>query len=117
MSQINLGKERRDGEVVFRLTVPRLLEAKVEDHLKSLAALLEGAAFEDVRDEVDLPPGVILRNARRANSMTQKQMAEVLGVKQTQISEMESGVRRIPENIALKIWERFGIESSRLINQ
>lgn len=118
MSQIIWGKERRDGEVVFRLTVPRRLESRIEAHLKSLADLLEGMNIEEAdREESDLPPGLILKNARRANSMTQKQMAEVLGVRQTQISEMESGVRKIPENVALKISERFGIESSRLINQ
>lgn len=118
MAPINLGKERVGSEVVFRITAPKMLESKLEDHLKTFIDLLNSTCVESEEEgRQDLPPGVLLKNARIANSMTQKKMAEILGIKQTQVSEMESGVRRIPETIALKISERFGIESSRLLNQ
>ena len=64
-------------------------------------------AFPDVTD--DKLPGVSLKGARVKESITQKQLAEMTGVKQHHISEMENHKRSIGKKIAKKFAEVLNV--------
>ena len=48
-------------------------------------------------------PGVALRGARKREGLTQKQLAELLGISQTHISEMEHGKRPMGKEMAKRL--------------
>ena len=47
--------------------------------------------------------GVLIRNCRKERKITQKQLSGKCGMKQNYISEVESGVRNITFDTAIKI--------------
>jgi transcriptional regulator with XRE-family HTH domain len=47
--------------------------------------------------------GVALRGARKREGLTQRQLAELLGISQTHISEMEHGKRAIGKEMARRL--------------
>jgi len=57
----------------------------------------------------DSHPGSRLRGLRAREDLTQKQMAEQLGVRQHHISEMEKGTRPITLEMAKRIGQTFDI--------
>jgi DNA-binding XRE family transcriptional regulator len=61
--------------------------------------------FEEIFPEAH--PGMILRGCRGRDEMTQKELAEKLGIAQTRVSEMESGTRSISVKMAKKLAEIF----------
>ena len=76
-------------------------EENVEEAIKALAEL----GFEDVSDSIpwreafpeysdEQLPGVCLAGARRKEGLTQKELARMIGVSQSNISEMETGNRK-----------------------
>ena len=52
-------------------------------------------------------PAMLLRGYRGKLDMTQKDLAEKLGVTQNRVSDMESGKRPISKNMAVKLGELF----------
>lgn len=52
-------------------------------------------------------PGVVLQGFRGREDLTQKQLADAVGLKQHHISEMERGVRKISSNMAKRFAEFF----------
>ncbi len=59
----------------------------------------------------DLPQWAItLRGLRNREGLTQKDLGEIIGVEQTNISKMERGKRQIGKNIAMRIAKAFGID-------
>jgi plasmid maintenance system antidote protein VapI len=62
-------------------------------------------------DEVfpDTHPGEMVKGLRVREGITQKLMAEKLGVKQHHISEMEKGIRPITLEMAKRIGKTFNI--------
>jgi DNA-binding XRE family transcriptional regulator len=52
-------------------------------------------------------PGDILQGFRYREGLTQKQLADAVGVKQNHISEMERGTRKISLNMAKRFAEFF----------
>ncbi len=64
-------------------------------------------AFPDLTDEQ--LPGVSLRGARVKEGVTQKRLAEITGVKQHHISEMENHKRSIGKKNAEKFAEALKI--------
>ena len=61
--------------------------------------------FEEIFPEAH--PGMILRGCRSRDEMTQKELAEKLGIAPTRVSEMESGSRPISVKMAKQIAEIF----------
>ena len=55
------------------------------------------------------PPGMALKRLRRAKKMTQRQTADLIGVQQSRISDMEAGTKRIPPDIAKVFADHFGV--------
>jgi transcriptional regulator with XRE-family HTH domain len=58
-------------------------------------------AWREVYPRFDV--GVALRGARKRESLTQKQLADLLGIKQAHISEMEHGKRPIGKEMAKRL--------------
>ncbi|MEA3487486.1 MAG: helix-turn-helix transcriptional regulator [Thermodesulfobacteriota bacterium] len=85
-------------------------EENVEEAIKVLTAL----GFEDVSDSIpwreafpeysnEQLPGVCLAGARRKKELTQKELAGMIGVPQSNISEMETGKRTIGKKMAKRL--------------
>ena len=51
-----------------------------------------------------------IKELRKANNLTQAQLAKLLGVSTGIIGHLENGRAKISDRIADKIWEVFGIE-------
>ena len=95
-------------ELCFRVPLQSVKKAK--DLLGSLGA-------KDVRDSVpweevysDFGPHIALRGARKRETLTQKRLAEKLGVDQSHISEMENGKRPIGKKMAKRLAETLGAD-------
>ena len=54
-------------------------------------------------------PGMVLRGFRGRDAMTQKALAEKLGITQNRVSEMESGGRPISRRMAAKLGALFEV--------
>ena len=85
-------------------------EENVEEAIKALTKL----GFEDVTDSIpwrkafteysdEQLPGVCLAGARRKEGLTQKELAGMIGVPQSNISEMETGKRTIGKKMAKRL--------------
>ena len=93
--------------------VPVAHAAKVCAVIENVLALLPGqetgaAADEDrlyTVEEVfpEMQPGDILRGARHREGLTQAQLATMIGVKPSHISEMEKGKRPIGKDMAKRL--------------
>jgi addiction module HigA family antidote len=107
------------AKIDFSVTVPARRLSLVTDALKSVLALAgQGArpvneegeelyAFEEVFPEAH--PGMAVRGFRGKMDMTQEELAERLGIKQTRVSELESGKRAISVAMAKRLAGIFDI--------
>ena len=89
-------------EVRFRIPVSKLVEAK--QALASYGAIAEepeSVPWEEVYP--DFNGSVALRGARKREALTQEELARLLGVSQTHISEMEHGKRPIGKDMAKRL--------------
>jgi len=55
-------------------------------------------------------PGVALRGARKRENLTQKQLANLIGISQTHISEMEHGKRPIGKEMAKRFARSLNVD-------
>ncbi len=55
-------------------------------------------------------PGALLRGIRIRDGLTQTQMAQSIGVTQSDISQMEHGIRNIGRQVAKRIEQQFGVD-------
>ena len=51
-----------------------------------------------------------IRELRKANSLTQAQLADLLGISKGTVGHLENGRMQVSDRIADKIWEVFGVE-------
>jgi ribosome-binding protein aMBF1 (putative translation factor) len=89
-------------EVRFRIPASRLAEAK--QVLASYGAIAEESAsvpWEEVYP--DFNGSVALRGARKREGLSQRELARLVGVSQTHISEMEHGKRPIGKDMAKRL--------------
>ncbi len=105
--QVLTKKHHTDNDIVtLRLKVHRKNAAKVEDFARKVEA--EGARTYTVAevfpDLVDKGGIIALRAYRTRDDLTQRQLAEKVGIPQRHISEMENGKRVIGKEMA----KRFG---------
>ncbi|HLB56462.1 MAG TPA: helix-turn-helix transcriptional regulator [Coxiellaceae bacterium] len=107
---INFGKKNkmiilRDSGVVYK--IPKKIARKyitTDDDLVSV---------DDVFSEINkkyTKPGALLRGIRMREHLTQTELAEKLKVTQSDISQMESGVRPIGRIIARRIEKLFDLD-------
>ncbi len=105
------------GSTELTLTFPECMAAEITADIKRVmdrAWKKYEASIEDNKlytvEEVlgEITPGDCMRGLRAREGLTQKQLAEKLGVKQHHISEMENGRRTISVQMAKKIQSIFG---------
>ena len=107
------------GRMEINLSIPA---AKGPLILKALNSILELTGLKARRidadgDEIvsaedvlgDVTPAIALRGLRVKEDITQKELAELLGISQNMISEMESGKRPITPKTAKRIAEKFNV--------
>jgi DNA-binding XRE family transcriptional regulator len=89
-------------EVCRRYRVP---DEKIGQIEEAVAAILgaEDESFSLAEVFPDLHPGNAIRGLRLREGLTQKQLAEVLGIKRNNLSEMENGKRPIGKNMAKRL--------------
>jgi ribosome-binding protein aMBF1 (putative translation factor) len=89
-------------EVRVRIPASKLAEAQAA--LASYGAIAqepESVPWEEVYP--DFSGSVALRGARKREALTQKELAHLLGISQTHISEMEHGKRPIGKDMARRL--------------
>ena len=99
----------------IRILVSKSLTPAVENAISSILKLIE---TRQESGEILLPaenlfpdagPDMAMRGLRTKEGLTQKQLAEKLGITQVRISEYENKKRPIPKKLAHKIEETFGV--------
>jgi ribosome-binding protein aMBF1 (putative translation factor) len=89
-------------EVKFRVPATKVAEVKeVLAAYGAMAAEPESVPWEEVYP--DFQGSVALRGARKREGLTQKEVAALLGISQTHISEMEHGKRPIGKDMARRL--------------
>ncbi|MBM4274120.1 MAG: helix-turn-helix transcriptional regulator [Deltaproteobacteria bacterium] len=90
------------AEICLRHRLPEEKILKIQD---AVTAILgeedESLPLEEVFP--DLHPGSAIRGLRLREGLTQEQLARLLGVKRTNLSEMENGKRPIGKNMARRL--------------
>lgn len=113
-------KRQTTGESTeFTLKVPSENARQIEAAIIGILALtghkvrrLNDEGEELISAEEAFPnsyPGSRLRGLRTREDITQKQMAEKLGIRQHHIAEMEKGTRAISVEMAKRIGQTFDI--------
>lgn len=108
----------------LRLRIPSGQYDKVVEAIRSVLAVAE-IPFRQVNDqgeELFTPEevfgprdaGRILKGARAREGVTQRQLAERMGVRQHHISEMENGRRPITPDMARRLAEALGVASYKV---
>jgi DNA-binding XRE family transcriptional regulator len=105
-------RRNRAVNVQLRFLGPREKHGEAVDALKSLG-------FVDISDSVlwreafpytdEQLPGVVLAGARGEAGLTQREFAELTGIPQRHISEMENGKRPIGKEVAKKLEKALNI--------
>jgi DNA-binding XRE family transcriptional regulator len=83
----------------------RLPDDKISEIQEAVSAIL-GTVNESIPLEevfADLHQGSAIRGLRLRQGLTQEQLAHLLGVKRTNLSEMENGKRPIGKNMAKRL--------------
>lgn len=106
---VGSGRSARSFSLTSRQA--REVEAFISTRLKKATAEKEKTvAAEKVLPELAddaLRPATMLRGARYKADMTQKELADVLGIRQHHLSEMENAKRPIGKQMAKRLAEVF----------
>ncbi len=111
--EVNEGKKRK------LYLVPKETAIAVEMLLNQLDESPEGSVpatelFPDLGDPAKTP-GIALRGVRLRHELTQKEMAQKIGVSQGDLSKMEKGERPIGKKLAMRIGKALGIDYRRFL--
>jgi DNA-binding XRE family transcriptional regulator len=90
------------AEVCRRYQLP---DDKISKIQEAVSAILESEDESFLLEEVfpDLHQGSAIRGLRLREGLTQEQLAGLLGIKRTNLSEMENGKRPIGKNMAKRL--------------
>ena len=103
----------RPGSKARSFSVPISLGRQVESFIKQASkdgkSVPADRVFPVLADDT-LRPAATLRGSRHKEGMTQKDLAERLGIRQSNLSEMEHGKRPIGKNMAKKLADVFGCD-------
>ncbi len=104
MSEL-MKKPRTDGYVDFTCRVPASMAPAVQKAFEGVLALVREQERTYTVEEVfpGYAPGHALRGARQMHDLTQRELAERIGVAATHISEMERGKRPIGKSMAKRL--------------
>ncbi len=70
--------------------------------------------YPDLQDPVK-GPAISFHGARLRYGLTQKQMAEKIGISQSDVSKIEKGERAIGKKLAIRIGQALGIDYKRFL--
>jgi DNA-binding XRE family transcriptional regulator len=105
---------------VIPATLGRKMEAMLERELKIAKIMAERDSipaeevFPDLFDPVK-GPATCLRGARYRQELTQKQLADLVGIRQHHLSEMENGKRPIGKPMAKKLAAALNVNWKLLV--
>ncbi len=105
---VGSGRSARSFSLTSRQA--REVEAFISTRLKRPAEKEKTIAAEKVLPELAddaLRPATMLRGARYKADMTQKELADILGIRQHHLSEMENAKRPIGKQMAKRLAEVF----------
>jgi DNA-binding XRE family transcriptional regulator len=104
-------KRLTDGLSELRLIGPAEQREKAIELLKPLGFVESGIPWRECFPEVTVEsmPGVALVGARTREGLTQRELAELSGIPQRHISEMENGKRPIGKERARKLAEVLNV--------
>lgn len=111
--EVTEGKSRR------LYLVSRETARVLSDYLESMSSNEE--AFVSARDifpalnDPEKAPGIALRGVRLRLELTQKEMADKIGVTQGDLSKLEKGLRPIGKKLAIRIGKALRIDYRRLL--
>ena len=88
-------------DVSFRIPAKNLQEAKKVLSILGAEETASSVPWREIFPGFDC--GLALKGARKRETLTQKQLAELLGISQTHISEMEHGKRPIGKEMARRL--------------
>ncbi len=106
------------GSTKITLTIPACLTDEIAAGIQQVVEQAQKKYDESIDDDKlytieevfgEITPGDCMRGLRAREDLTQKQLAEKLGVRPHHISEMENGRRTISVQMAKKIESIFGI--------
>jgi hypothetical protein len=112
MQELTKTRRTRAGNEQLRFLGPRGKRDEAVDALKVLG-------FVDISDAVswreafpytdEQLPGVVLAGARGKEGLTQRELAELTGIPQWHISEMENGKRPVGKELAKRLGKALNI--------
>lgn len=111
-------KHHTDSDMItLRLKVHRNNAAKVKDFARKIEAGEEKTytVAEVFPDLVDKGKTIALRVYRTREDLTQRELAEKVGVPQRHISEMENGKRPIGKEMAKRFGQVLGVDYRSLL--
>ena len=88
-------------DVSFRIPAKNLQKAKKVLSILGAEETASSVPWREIFPGFD--SGLALKGARKRETLTQKQLAELLGISQTHISEMEHGKRPIGKEMARRL--------------
>lgn len=110
-------KRRTESPCEARFVGPRASIMKLREVAKGLGLhdASESVTVDEAFPEYAANPlGTALRGARHREGVTQRQLAELTGIPQRHISEMESGKRQIGRERAKKLAEALHVADYRV---
>lgn len=105
------------GSTKITLTIPTCMRDEIAAGIQQLVEQIQKKHEDAIGDDKlytieevfgEITPGDCMRGLRAREDLTQKQLAEKLGVRPHHISEMENGRRAISVQMAKKIQSVFG---------
>lgn len=113
------------GLTRFTFEVPDNMADSMEMALKGLLGVIKADGSDvEIDDEALYPveevspdntPGLRLRGLRTREGLTQQRLADILGVKQHRISEMENNIRPVSVKMAKRLEEIFNVSYKAFI--
>jgi len=98
----------KEQTTTYYVKTYRIPEEHLDEVIKDMASRGAEEVVESIPWEQAFPdyrPSVALRGARHKESLTQKELAELIGISQHHISEMENDKRPIGKDMAKKLSE------------
>ena len=103
------------GEARFVGSLEKILELREVAKRMGLYEASERLTVEEAFPGYAINPlGMALRGARSREGMTQRQLADLVGIPQRHISEMESGKRQIGKERARKLAQALHVPDYRM---
>ena len=90
----------------------------VSNYLESVSGSEDNVRADELFPNLADPlktPGIALRGIRLRLGLTQKEMADKIGVTQGDLSKMEKGLRSIGRKLAVRIGKKLGTDYHRFL--